>query len=92
MAEAAEQRVRYFAIAGLTGAADDPNGMFREISAPGDYRLERIDPATGLWVSDAEGLAPYIFDGQVGAVEIPVAEAQRLEREFFSPVLRKEKA
>lgn len=68
---------RYFALVGNTRTARDPHSVFREVREPKDYRTDVWDRELKAWRLEMS-LASYTIDGEIGAVEITKAEADRV--------------
>lgn len=64
---------RYYALIGSDRKPDDPYSVFRHVG--GDWQL--WDRAAKRWRTEIS-LASYIIDGEVGAVEIAKAAANRV--------------
>ncbi len=70
-------RIRYYALVLDDRPATNPYSVFREVHAPDDYRLDVWDRALGEWQLQMS-LARYTLNGEIGAVEISKAEADRI--------------
>ncbi len=69
--------MRYYALVLNDREADDPHSVFREVREAKDYRTDVWDRELGAWRLQMS-LAAYIIDGEIGAVEITKAEAERV--------------
>ena len=69
--------IRYYALVLNDREADDPHSVFREVSEGKKYRTDIWDRALDAWREELS-MADYILDGEVGAVEITRAEANRV--------------
>ncbi len=72
-----EMSIRYYALILDDREADDPHSVFREVREARDYRTDVWDRELRNWRLQMS-LAAYIIDGEVGAVEITRAEADRV--------------
>ncbi len=71
--------IRYHALVLDDREADDPYSVFREVRESKDYRLDVWDPDLGEWQLQMS-LARYTLNGEIGAVGITKAEADRIIR------------
>ncbi len=68
---------RYYALVLSDREAANPHSVFREVRSKSDYRTDVWDRELEAWRIQMS-LAAYIIDGEVGAVEITRAEADRV--------------
>ncbi len=69
--------IRYFALVLNDRAPRDPHSVFREVRSNTDYRVDVWDRELENWRIQMS-LAAYTLNGEIGAVEITRAEADRV--------------
>ena len=69
--------IRYYALVLNDRAVRDPHSVFREVRSDTDYRTDVWDRELQAWRLQMS-LAAYTLNGEIGAVEITQAEADRV--------------
>ena len=79
------EKIKYFALVLNDRKASNPHSVFREVRSESDYRTDIWDRSLRAWRLQMS-LAAYLIDGEIGAVEITEAQANRTidRKEVFS--------
>ncbi len=71
------EKIKYFALVLNTRTVKNPHSVFREVRSDDDYRTDVWDCSLRAWKLQMS-LAAYLIDGEIGAVEITEAQANRI--------------